>query len=89
MFQWHMCVYPVYKAPFHSIFLFPTTFRMIIIVPAFIKCDRHITASFLELCALRSWHNVHWTTKQIEQMFLTLRVMPHPQILSAGYAVSG
>lgn len=41
---------------------------------------------FLEPCALRS---VHWSTKQIEQMFLTLCVMPRPQILSVGYAVRG
>lgn len=84
-----MCVYWVYKAPFHYIFLLLCSFNRIIIVPSFIKCDRLVSVSFLEPCALRSWHTVHWSTKQIEQMFLTLCTMPHPQILSVGYTVRG
>lgn len=66
------------KLTCHSIFLSLCSFNRIIIVPSFIKCDRHVSVSFLELCALRSWRTVHWSTKQIEQMFLTLCAMPHP-----------
>lgn len=84
-----MCVYKVHKAHFHSIFLSLCSFNRIIIVPSFIKCDRLVSVSFFEPCALRSRRTVHWSTKQIEQMFLTLCVMPHPQILSVGHAVRG
>lgn len=50
-------------------------FNGIIIVPSFIKCDRLVSASFVEPCALGSWHTVHWSGTQIGQMFLTLRMM--------------
>lgn len=74
----------------HIFLLLPGSFNRIIIVPSFIKCDRLVSASFFsEPCALRSRHTVHWSTKQIEQMFLTLCVMPRPQNVSVGYAVRG
>lgn len=49
-FQGHVCVYWVYKAHFHSISLSLCSFNRIIIVPSFIKCDRLVSASFLEPC---------------------------------------
>lgn len=69
-----MGVYWEYKTHIHSIFLLLCSFNRIIIVPSFIKCDRLVSASFLEPCALESWHTVHWSKIQIEQMFLTLCV---------------
>ena len=49
-FQGHVCVHWVYKAHFHSISLWLRSFNRIIIVPSFIKCDRLVSASFLEPC---------------------------------------
>lgn len=57
------------------IYLSLRRFNRIIIVPSFIKCDRLVGASFVEPCALGSWHAVHWSGTQIGQMFLTLCMM--------------
>lgn len=57
------------------IYLSLRRFNRIIIVPSFIKCDRLVSASFVEPCALGSWHTVQWSVAQIGQMFLTLCMM--------------
>lgn len=65
--------------PLHSVFYRSSVFGRIPIVSSFIKCDRLVSVIFLEPCAQGSWHTVHWSTTQIEQMFLTLCVILHLQ----------
>lgn len=82
-FQWHGCAALRIQSsnPLHF-----SAFNRIIIVHSFIKCDRLVSASFLELCALESWHTVRWSKKTDVSDTLC---DPHPPILFVGYVVRG